>query len=205
MFLRSSNVTALVRILSYVMISGISKMAACNRKWINTTNVPQTLTWKGIQISTVGILDAINKDLAVGISLLSCIQAEIYVIPYSLPVTGRHLWFLTHPDWRQCFDQSSRVAWHRKHRYSRWNFVAISRTCWDFMSTSGYMPPSLSPSIHPNKRQCFDQCSRVSWHRKYIYIRMNFVVILNKGEIYVIPYPIQVTGRHLWCIILTLT
>jgi len=38
-FLRSSNVTALVRILSYVWVSGISKMATCNRKWKYTTNL----------------------------------------------------------------------------------------------------------------------------------------------------------------------
>jgi len=37
MFLRSSNMTALVQRLSYVRVIGISKMAAFNRKWINTT------------------------------------------------------------------------------------------------------------------------------------------------------------------------
>jgi len=43
-------------------------------------------------------------------------------------------------------DQSSCVAWHRKHTYSRWNFVAIPHTSWDIrysISTSGYRPPSL--------------------------------------------------------------
>jgi len=34
MVLRLSNMTALVRILSYVRVSGISKMAVCNRKCI---------------------------------------------------------------------------------------------------------------------------------------------------------------------------
>jgi len=83
--------TALERILSYVRVSGISKMAACNRKWIYTTNLPQTLAWKRIRISQVMMLDAKNIHIAVGISLLSRIQAEIYVIPYPLPVIGRHL------------------------------------------------------------------------------------------------------------------
>jgi len=29
--------------------------------------------------------------VAVGISLLSCIRAEIYIVSYLLPVDGRHL------------------------------------------------------------------------------------------------------------------
>jgi len=56
-----------------------------------TTNLPQTLTWKSIRISPVMMHDAKNIGIAVEISLLSRIQAEIYVIPYPLPVTGRHL------------------------------------------------------------------------------------------------------------------
>jgi len=58
----------------------------------------------------------------------------------AFPVPRRYLLFLTHPDKRQYLDQSSRVAWHRKHRYSRWNCVAIMCTSWDiryFISTSG--------------------------------------------------------------------
>jgi hypothetical protein len=36
------------------------------------------------------LLDPEHKDaINVGISLLSCMQAEIYVIPYQLPFTGR--------------------------------------------------------------------------------------------------------------------
>jgi len=34
------------------------------------------------------------------------------------------------PDKRQCIDQSSSVARHRMHRYSRWNFIAILCTSW---------------------------------------------------------------------------
>jgi len=41
--------------------------------------------------------------LAVGISLLSCIRAEIYVISYPIPVNGRHLCFTTYPDIGQHF------------------------------------------------------------------------------------------------------
>jgi len=48
------------RILSYVRVSGISKMAACNRKWIYTTNSPRTLTWKRIRNCPVMMLDAKN-------------------------------------------------------------------------------------------------------------------------------------------------
>jgi len=55
MLLRSSNMIELVRILSYVRMSGISKMATCNRKWMHrpTTKLQQTLTWKNIRISPV--------------------------------------------------------------------------------------------------------------------------------------------------------
>jgi len=74
------HMTALVRILSYVRVSGISKMAACNRKWIYATNLPQILTWKIIRISPVMMLDAKNINISIEISLPSCIQAEIYVI-----------------------------------------------------------------------------------------------------------------------------
>jgi len=81
----------LVRILSYVRVSGILKMAACNRKWIYTTNLSHTLTWKSILNSPVMVLDAKNINIAVGIPLLSRIQAEIHVISYPLPVTDRHL------------------------------------------------------------------------------------------------------------------
>jgi len=60
------------------------------------------------------MLDANNINKAVEMSLLSRIQAEIYVISYPLPVTGRRLWYLTmHPDKQQCLNQSSRVDWHR--------------------------------------------------------------------------------------------
>jgi len=129
--------TALVWILSYVRVSGIS---------IYTTNLPQNLSWKSIRISPVVLLDIENIGINIGILLLSRIHAEIYAILYPLPVTGRHLWFLTHPVTRQCLDQSSHVAWHQKHKYSCLNFVAILHTSWDicyFISTFGYRPPCL--------------------------------------------------------------
>ena len=42
--------------------------------------------------------DTENLGIAVGISLLSCIRAEIYVVSYVLPVNGRQLRFPTYPD-----------------------------------------------------------------------------------------------------------
>jgi len=47
-----------------------------------------------IRTSAVTLLDL---GIAVGISLLSRI-AELHVISNELPVTGRHLWFITHPN-----------------------------------------------------------------------------------------------------------
>ena len=40
--------------------------------------------------------DPENMGLAVGISLLSCLRAEIYVLSFLLPVIGRHLRFPTY-------------------------------------------------------------------------------------------------------------
>jgi len=84
--------------------------------------------------------------VAVWISLLSCIRAEIYVNSYQLPVTGRHLCFTTYPDIGQHYQQFIPVVWPRKHGCSRWNVFAIMFTSWDirnFLSTSGQWPPSL--------------------------------------------------------------
>ena len=41
--------------------------------------------------------DPKNIGSAVEISLLSCIEAEVYVISFLLPVNGRHIWFSTYP------------------------------------------------------------------------------------------------------------
>jgi len=82
MLSRTGIMTALVRMVSYVMVIGISKMVAYSRKCI-TNNV-----YLSLYTSTVMMHDFKNIDLAFGILLLSCIQAEIYVISYTLPVTG---------------------------------------------------------------------------------------------------------------------
>ena len=55
-----------------------------------------TPTTHSIQTSPIVFLDLENVGIAVEISLLSCIQAEIYVIicfSYLLPVYGRHFDF----------------------------------------------------------------------------------------------------------------
>ena len=36
-----------------------------------------------------------NMGIAFGISLLTCLEAEIYVMSFILPVNGRYLWFPT--------------------------------------------------------------------------------------------------------------
>ena len=87
----------------------------------------------------------------VGISLLTCIRAEIYVISCLFPVYGRHLWFPTYPDVKQSSQKPLRVARSWKHGYSHWNFFAILYTSWDtryFLSAFGLWPPSLISDIH---------------------------------------------------------
>jgi len=112
-------------------------------------------------------LDIEKIGIAVRISLLSRVQAEIYVISYPLPVLGRHRWFFTHPDKRQYLDQSSRVARYRKHRYSRWNCIANTCACWDlryFLYTSGSRQQSLI--THPPQQTAvfalFQSCCLIS-------------------------------------------
>jgi len=88
-------------------------------------------TWDIIRSTLIGLPDLENMGIAVGIQLLSCIEAEICVISYLLPVNGSHLWYLTDPNIGHSYAYSSRVARPRKHGYSRWNFVAITYTIED--------------------------------------------------------------------------
>jgi len=48
-------------------------------------------TWNRIPSSLSVLPEPGNMGVAVGISLLSCIRAEIYVFSYLLPVNSRHL------------------------------------------------------------------------------------------------------------------
>ena len=48
-------------------------------------------TLSNVHGSLVVLPDLENMDKAVGLSLLSCIEAEICVIFYPLPVNSRHL------------------------------------------------------------------------------------------------------------------
>jgi len=46
-----------------------------------------------------GVLpDLKNSDIVVEMSLISRIQAEIYVLSYALPVHGGHFWFVTYAE-----------------------------------------------------------------------------------------------------------
>jgi len=50
-----------------------------------------TPTHGSVQVSPVLLPDLETIGIAVGMSLLSCLQAEIYVISYPHPVSSRHL------------------------------------------------------------------------------------------------------------------
>ena len=52
--------------------------------------------------SLVVLPDLENMGMAVGSSLLSCIEAETYVISHPLPVNVRHPSFSSHPDVGKC-------------------------------------------------------------------------------------------------------
>jgi len=84
-----------------------------------------------LRSSLVVSTDLENWGTAVGIPLPSCIEAEICVISYLLPVNGSHLWFHTDPNIGYSYEYSNRVARPRKHGHSFWNFVAITYTTKD--------------------------------------------------------------------------
>ena len=101
--------------------------------------------------------------VAVGISLLPCIQAEIFVIVYVLPVNGGHLWFTSHPDVEDNLRQSHRVAGPHKCCY-------LSEVWW-------YHVRIRSSHLHPVWRPHFDFYGRglkycVTWN-----IRTNVLVL----------------------------
>jgi len=59
-------------------------MSAC-------THYSNEITVTGsVQLSLVVLLDIENMRIAVGMLLLSCVQAEIYVVSYLLQVSGLH-------------------------------------------------------------------------------------------------------------------
>jgi len=105
MFLRSSNMTAPVRILSYVRVGGLSNMAASIRKWIYTTHFLQTLMWMSFRISPVMMLDA---QLTIGF--------ELHAVAASATVVREAL----HPPTRsRCSHCGDRAMWRRSHQTSR--------------------------------------------------------------------------------------
>jgi len=63
----------------------------------------QARTYDSIPNSLSLSPDPGNMGVAVGISLLSCVRAEIDVISYLLPVNGSHHWFTTYPYTGQYF------------------------------------------------------------------------------------------------------
>ena len=60
-----------------------------------------TPTTESIYTSPIVSVDPENVEVAVGASLLSCIQAEIFVIAYVLPVNGGDVQFTSQPDVRE--------------------------------------------------------------------------------------------------------
>jgi len=98
-------------------------------KSYRTLSPPEVATadWIWSKFGRIGkVENVITHAVGIFLLLLPCIQIEIYVISYLLPVTSRHLWFLTNLDTRQCLDQSSRVAWHQKHRYIAFGISLLS-------------------------------------------------------------------------------
>jgi hypothetical protein len=94
------------------------------------------LTSDNILLSAIELAVLENMVVAFGISILSCLQAEIHALPVYRP-----------PSWISDFRLRRKVlgvvplrCWTPKMWGSRWNFVVIMHTSWDiryFPSTSG--------------------------------------------------------------------
>jgi len=101
-------------------------------------------------------------------------------IRYLLGTSGysRHLQYTTYTDIGQYSHKCSHSIRPLKHKFSRWNFVAIMLS-WDIrysIFTSGYRS-HLWFLNHSDIRQCLEQSNRVAFHRKYWYSRWTFVAI----------------------------
>ena len=119
MFSGSGYTTRLLRKLPDVRTHEELKMAAIYRKLICAIfDSSQIHTTNCLCTSPVLLPDPKNMGIAVGMSLLSCIEAEICIISYLLPVDGCHLRFPTYPDVGQYSHLSLRVARPRKLGYS---------------------------------------------------------------------------------------
>jgi hypothetical protein len=94
-------------------------------------HLPLLLTLHSVYSVPVVKLDPENISVALAVSLLSCLGAEVLAFLYPLSVCDRHLGFSTTAYTAQCLHWSHREAEPRKHRCSRWNFVATMYTSWD--------------------------------------------------------------------------
>jgi len=98
-----------------------------NRRWRSETG-----SWQGITYITSFIFTSGYRPRHLWLLLLSCLQAEIYVIQYPLPVTGRHLWLTAIFDIPLTLTSEfalvhfSRVPWPRKHAYIAVRIVLLS-------------------------------------------------------------------------------
>jgi len=87
--LRSSNMTALVRILSYVRMSGLSKMASEN----GSGYIPQNYhkPWRGRAWHRK------HRHSRWNFVVIYKLRYMLF-IPYPLPVKDSHLWYISHLD-----------------------------------------------------------------------------------------------------------
>ena len=80
-------------ILNYYRLIALAFICACMHARLMAAifDFRLTQTSDGTHIGLSVLPDPENMGIAVRISLLSCIRAEIYVIPHLLPKNGRHL------------------------------------------------------------------------------------------------------------------
>ena len=100
------------------------------------------LRWRqSIHTSPTVLPDPENLGVAVEISLLSYLQAEIYDIANVLPVNGGHLWFISPPDVREYPHESRRVAGPQEMKL-------LSEVWWYHgRITTSYLHPVWRPSV----------------------------------------------------------
>jgi len=135
-----------VSLLSYIRaeICVISCLLLVNGRHHWLTTCPDI--WNRIPSSLFVLPDPGNMGVAVGMSMLLCIRAEIYVISNLLPVNGHHLWFTTYPNTEQHHYILLRFLWHWKRDIAV-EIVLLSCILAEIRVITLFQPPSWIPDF----------------------------------------------------------
>jgi len=140
-----------------------------------------------------------NMGTAVGITLQSCIEAEICAILHLLLVNGSHLWFLTDPNIGHSYEFLWVVLPDLKNMDIRLGISFISCIEAKICVTSYLLPVNGSHLwflTDPNIGDSYEYFSRVAPPRKHTYSCWNFVAITYTTKDISVRLSLLVHDRH---------